>query len=439
LNPLRVIAGLALAIPVWAQYAGPAILSRGEAPSAMRGVPIAFRPFVDISGIYDTGLTGVSIANAEGDLASDSAFGVELSAGVSGAHAWKRTSLGLDYRGSARHYTRKTYYDGTDHALSFGLTHQASRRLIFNIRESAGMFSRDFGLVGLQSTVPFDPAHSYIPNTDFFDNRTLYFSSQADLTYQKSARMSYTLGGDIFTAKRRSNALYGVTGGSARGDMQYRLGRRTTVGLSYNYSHFYYSRELGGSDIQSGIATYSARLTKQVEFSAYGGVFRSETKLVQTVAIDPVIAAIIGRSSGQTVHYRTDYSPTVAARLSRTFRRAIVSGGFSRGVTPGNGLFLTSVNNRADGQLSYNGSRRWSAGLGAGYSWSDVISNANGGYRSTEANATIARRLAPSVHVRATFSVRQYDSAEFSRYNRLIYRATIGMSFSPGNLPVRIW
>jgi hypothetical protein len=34
---------------------------------------------------------------------------------------------------------------------------------------------------------------------------------------------------------------------------------------------------------------------------------------------------------------------------------------------------------------------------------------------------------------------RRYDSGTFSRYDRLIYRGTIGISFSPGDLPVRIW
>ncbi|MCL5745637.1 MAG: hypothetical protein M1541_17220, partial [Acidobacteria bacterium] len=440
LYSLRAFALLSVGLPLWAQYAGPAILSRGEAPTAMRGAPITFRPFLDIMGVYDTGLTGVSVRNNEGDLAQDSSLGVEASAGVSGSHAWRRTTVGLDYRGSVRHYTRKTYYDGTDHAFGLGLTHQMSRRVMFSLRESAGMFSRDFGLIGgLRSTVPFDPVSSYLPSTDFFDNRTLYMSSQADFTYQKSARLSFNGGGDIFAARRRSQALYGVTGASARGDMQYRVARYTTIGATYSFAHYDFSKGFGGSDIHTIAATYAHRLTRRLEFSGYGGAFRSETKFIQAVQIDPVIAAIIGVSSGIRVVHRIDTAPAGGARLSYSFRRAVASVGYSRGTTPGNGLFLTSQTSTVDGQLTYNGFKRWSAGLSGGYRSNKVISNVDGNYSGYSGSATLARRLIPAVHFRASFYVQQYDSGSFSRYNRLIYRGTVGFSFSPGDLPVRIW
>jgi hypothetical protein len=440
LNLIRAVALLSLGVPLWAQYAGPAILSRGEAPTAMRGAPISFRPFIDLMGLYDTGLSGVSVRNNQGDLAQDSGVGIEASAGVSGSHAWRHTTLGLDYRGSLRHYTKKTYYDGTDHAFNLGISHQLTRRVMFSLRESAGMFSRDFGLIGgLRSTVPFDPVSSYLPSTDFFDNRTLYMSSQADFTYQKSARLSFNGGGDVFAAKRRSKALYGMTGASARGDMQYRVGRYTTVGASYAFAHYQFSRGFGGSDIHTMVGTYAVRLNKRLEFSGFGGVYRSETKFIQAVQIDPVIAAIIGQSSGIRVLHRIDSAPTIGARLSQSFRRAVASVGYTRATNPGNGLFLTSETSTYDGQLSYNGFKRWSAGLNAGYNTSKVISNVNGNYSGLTGGASLARRLFPAVHLRANFNVQQYDSGTFSKYNRLIYRATVGFSFSPGDLPVRVW
>ena len=45
----QALAVLALSIPAFAQYAGPAILSRGEAPSAMGEPQITFRPYFDFS------------------------------------------------------------------------------------------------------------------------------------------------------------------------------------------------------------------------------------------------------------------------------------------------------------------------------------------------------------------------------------------------------
>ena len=113
LNPIRALALLAAAIPAAAQFAGPAILTRGEAPAAMDTPGIDFRPFMELGGVYDTGLTGVAV-NSNGQLGSAASPGVTFSGGVSGLHSWKRTKVGLDYHGSLYHYTQTTYYDGTD-------------------------------------------------------------------------------------------------------------------------------------------------------------------------------------------------------------------------------------------------------------------------------------------------------------------------------------
>jgi hypothetical protein len=439
LKILRALLAIGSVMPCLAQYAGPAILSRGEAPTAMRGVPISFRPFVSLRGVYDTGLTGAGVVDNFGNLAEDHGMGVELSVGVSGSHAWKRTLIGLDYGGSARHYNRKTFYDGTDHSVNLGITHQLSRRMNFNLRQSAGIFSRDFGLIGLQSAIPFDPGASYIPNTDFFDNRTLYFSTQADLTYIRSARLSFNLGGDAFAAKRRSSALFGVTGTTARGDMQYRAGRYSTVGINYTFSQFHFSKGFGGTDLHNLAATFATRFTRTVELSMYAGAFRSETKYVQSVQIDPVIAAIIGVQSGLSVLHRIDTSPSFGARLSKTFKNAVAGISASRSVTPGNGLFLTSIQNSVSGQFSYNGVRHWSFGSSVNYGYSKAISNVVGNYANLSGTLSASRRVVGSLHGVVDFGIRQYDSPDFSRYSRLTYRATIGFSWSPGTLPLRIW
>ena len=189
---------------------------------------IDFRPFLSVTGTYDTGLTGVSV-NSTGQLASTDSYGLQFSGGISGIHSWKHTKLGLDYTGSVSEYFQKTYYDSTNQSLSLSVIHQFSRRFSLNLRESAGLFSQNYTSLGLPQTVPFDPSQSYVPVTDFFDNRTLYLTTQADVIYQKNARLSFDFGGDVFINKRRSSALYSATGAAARADVQYRLTRRTTV------------------------------------------------------------------------------------------------------------------------------------------------------------------------------------------------------------------
>src|SRR5665811_281979 len=103
----------AWAMPVFAQYAGPAILARGEAPAAMAAPQIDFRPYVDITGAYDTGLSGVAV-NAQGQLGNEASYGLEVTAGISGTHSWRHTKIGLDYRASFRRFLHNTSYDSTD-------------------------------------------------------------------------------------------------------------------------------------------------------------------------------------------------------------------------------------------------------------------------------------------------------------------------------------
>ena len=414
------------------------MLTRGQAPAAMVTPQLDLRPFVEVTGIYDTGLAGV-IINDQGQLAETDAGGVELAGGISGVHSWRHTLVGLDYRGAWRHYTRQTFYDGTDQSLLLGVTQELSRHTSLSLREAAGLYSRDYGVIGLPQSVPFDPGTSFIPNSDFFDNRTIYLSTQADLTVQKTARLSFDMGGDGFLARRRSTALYGVTGGGARGDVQYRISRRSTIGVGYQFTQFSFTRIFSGTDLHAFVGSYAVRLSRNFEFTAYAGVIRAETKFIQSIPLDPVVAALLGQSTGNVIVHRIDYEPTIDARLSRTFRTGVAFVGGGRTITPGNGLFLTSkVTNIAAG-YTYTGLRRWSFNAQAGTSLATSIANVNGKYNNYNGTLTVSRQITGSFHSLVSFGVRQYDSPDFQNYHRLIYTARIGIGFSPGDIPLRLW
>jgi hypothetical protein len=429
-----------MSLPVYAQYAGPAILSRGEAPAAMSGPNISFRPFVEFTGTYDTGLSGVVLKEGtSSDLANSSSYGMSLAAGVSGTHRWRHTTLGLDYRASVQHYAKTTYYDSTNQSLLLGISHQISRHVTLTLRESAGMFSRDSGLLGLPQTVPFDPSSANIPTTDFFDNRTIYLSSQADLIYQKSARLSFSAGGDTFLTRRRSSALYGVKGDTARGDVQYRISRRSTIGTSYNYTHFTFTGLFSGTDFHAVNATYSIRISRNFEISAYGGILRAETKFIQNVPVDPIITAILGITSSQAVQHNITRQPNLGGRISRTYRRGVayVSGGNS--MTPGNGLFLTSSVSNVSAGYTYTGLRRWSFSSDVTYNHAKSIGHNIGRYSDVSGTVSLSRQIQRTVHFVFGLDVRQYQSGNYQKYNRLVYGAHIGLGFSPGDVPLRVW
>ena len=309
MNFVRAAALLACASPIFAQYGGPAILARGQAPAAMNATQIDFRPFLTLGASYNSGLGGVSV-DQFGIPVQDNSFGVAVSGGITGLHSWKHTHLGLDYRLSLQHYPGHTFYDGSNQNLMLGIDHLLTRHINLSIHTGAGMASGYAAGSTLLSTIPFDPSTLYQPGNEFYDNRTVYMSTQVGLSIQRSTRLSFSLGGQAFLTRRRSTALYGEAGGGARGDVQYRLTRRSTIGAGYTYTHYAFHGIFSSTDVHSVVGTYAIQLTRSTEFSAYAGVARYETKFVQTVPVDPAIAALIGISSAQRVAYGANSIPT---------------------------------------------------------------------------------------------------------------------------------
>lgn len=425
-------------MPLFGQYAGPAILSRGEAPAALAGAQLDFRPYLELTGIYSTGLAGVLVSST-GGVANSVGYGVAITGGISGIHRWRHTKVALDYRGTLYYYRPVDYYDNGDQSLLIGISHQFSRHTVLTLRETAGLFSRDSGLPGITAAIPFDPSTAYIPNTDFFDNRTVYLATQADFTMQYSARLSFDLGGDFFLNRRRSTALYGVTGESARGDVQYRLTRNSTAGFDYSFLHFGYHDIFSSADVHSFTGTYAVRLTRRLEFTGYAGAARVESKFVQSVPVDPIITQLFGITSTSSVIYSANYVPIINGRLSEVFHHGVAYIGGGHAVTPGNGLFLTSYVTTLTGGYTYTGVRRWSFAAQAQYSRGDSIANVVGIYGDYGGGVSASRAVTRYMHIVFTASGLRYDSPTIQQYNRPVYNVTAGVGFSPGDLPVRVW
>jgi hypothetical protein len=425
-------------MPVYGQYAGPAILSRGEAPAALASAQLDFRPYVDITSTYSTGLAGVMVTTS-GQLATSTGYGITIIGGISGIHRWRHTKVALDYHGSLYYFKPAAAYNNGDQSLMVGISHQFTRHTMLSLRETVGVSSIDTGLPAVTTAAPFDPTTSYIPNTDFFDNRTIYLSSQADFTVQQSARLSFDFGGDFFLNRRSSTALYGVTGESARGDVQYRLTRNSTIGFDYSYYHYGYHDIFSDADIHTFNGTYAVRLSRRLEFSGYAGVARSESTFVQSVPVDPIITELFGITSTTAVVHSVNYLPNINARLSQTFYRGVLYVGGGHTVTPGNGLFLTSYVTRFTAGYNYSGIRRWSFSAQGEYDRGDSISNVTGIYGDYGGGLTVSRQVSRFFHVLFSFSGLKYDSPSIQQYNHTVYNVNAGFGFSPGDVPVRVW
>jgi hypothetical protein len=422
--------------PAEAQYGGPAILSRGGT-STLR-IPtesIRIRPFATVNANYDTGITPV-VVTPKGAIPNDSSLGFDVSAGLYGYHRWKSATLGVDYKGSYRDYIKNTYYNGTDQSLSLIYTKQALRHLSYTLRESAGLFSQNFFTAGPYNLV--DATFANTPTNDIFDGRTLYLNTMGDVTYQATARLSFNMGGDGFVVRRRSSSLYGVTGYRARGDMAYRTSRYATSGVAYDFTHFEYTKGFGGSDIHTLAFTQAFRIGRYWELSMRAGGSRVETLGLIQVAIDPVIAAIIGTSQGIQVIYRVNWVPSANVLLTRKFHYSTLSFSYDRGVIPGNGVYLTSRQESFMGSFSYTGLRKTNIGVSGGHTSFGSLTQTVGNYSGSTGGAGLTYKISGPFHFIARFDYRRYDIAA-SVFRRDSYRASLGFGFSPKDVPLSLW
>lgn len=418
------------------EYGGPTILSRG-AGTLMRGggEAIRLRPFVRLTGFYDSGLTPFSL-DPQGQVPEVNHYGAAVEFGVLGYRQWRRTVLGADYRGNYRHYPAQTYFNGTDHHLALGVAHQVSRRVVMSLRQQAGVFSRSFGIPDAQGFL--DPYFSPTPRNELFDAQVYYLSSLGDVTFQMGRHWSSNLGGSGFVVRRRHASLIGVQGWIARGDVARRVGRNHAIGFDYDYVHFGFTRLFGTADGHGVGFNWAARLGRRWDFGVRAGAVRLEIKGLRRVTLDPVVAAILGQTTGIEAFHSLNYLGRGDARLSRVFRRSRLGFYYSRGIHPGNGIFLTSAAESAGVDFSYTGFRKWNLGASAGYSRLASLSEQLGSYVSYHAGGGVGYQMFRHTHFTARADARNFE-IHGSSFRRTTYHVSIGLAFSPGEVPLSLW
>jgi hypothetical protein len=419
------------------EYRGPAILSRGlSALFSPDRELLRLRPFISARGVYDTGMANISV-NEAGELVQQDAYGVEASFGVTGQHAWRRTLLGLQYNGRLRHYTGRTYYDGFDNYLSLNLVHRTSARTTIVVSPGVASMSRGHFSPGISSAY-YSPELEALTGDEMFDNRVTAVVGSGRLIHQRTARTSFSLGGTGFTAHRRSAALVGLNGATAVGDVAYRLGRHSTLGVDYAFLHYDFQRAYGSVDGHGVALNYSTRMGRHWTLGLRGGGFRVEVTRLQLVTLDPVIAAIIGRRVAVSTDYLRRYVPNLSADLSYRFRRGSVAFRYSRSVSPGNGLYLTSDRETGGVSVTYRGTRRASFHGNVSFSQQRAVMQDLGRYRSYWSDAGMNYLLGQGLSLSASVGARKWDVRD-SLYSRIGCRFTVGLSYSPGTVPLSLW
>jgi len=418
-------------------YQGPSILSRDKSLIGERGGKLLdFRYYAEVTGVFDSGLVPL-ITNAQGNLVNvGGAYGVETGFGVIGTRRWKRDKLSLEYKGAYRQYSIANVTQGLDQFLNLAYSRRVTERLTLDLKEIAGTSSLangSFSYLPLTNTDLFA-----LPANELFDIRTNFAQSRVDATWQQTARLSFGFGGEGFVVRRSSLLLAGLNGYDARANAAYRLTSRETLTGDYNYAYYDFQRAFGNSRLQSVSLGYSIGLSRRYDFSLRAGGIRIDSLGITQVAIDPAIAAIVGENYANVTSARTNYAPLAEARALRRFDRSSLMVAYAMGVSPGNGVYLTSRQTSATAGYSYTGYRRWTFALNSGYSELSSIGQTLGKYTNVQGGTGVTYKVGRETHIQFRYDYRHYTTQN-TIYQKDSNRVSLGLAFSPGETPLAIW
>jgi hypothetical protein len=438
-----IVLGCWLASTAFAQsgggYLGPAILSSGATGVGNRsGQQVDLRFFGGVNGFYDSSVQPVAV-DAKGNLITINGLeGVEVTFGAYGSHAWRSALLGVDYRGIVREYNGDSELDGIDQALVLGYTLQESRRVTFNGQLLAGILSN--GLAGASILAPEPTITNVVatPTTLLFDNRSYYLQGGLDVSLLESPRTTISFGGQGFEVWRQSALLVGVEGYNARGTIEHKLNKTTSIGFTYQRQHFDFPRAFGQADIDTGEGFLGTKLGARWTLTVRGGVFHAEVKGLQTVALNPVVAALLGQTAAIQAFYREDIYPSGQISLTRSFKTASMNFAYAQTVSPGNGVYLTSKSETGAATYSYSGIRKVNLSVAGGYNSLSSLGQGIQPYRGAIAGGGMTYTLPYSLHLVARYDYR-YQEIESLTYKHTGYRVTLGVMFSPGKVPLSLW
>jgi len=413
-------------------YLGPGVLSHGAGDIGKRGgEDVTLRYYASAMGIYDNGLLPYALDNSGQLISVNGLWGTEVNFGAYGVHDFRHARLGLDYSGTYRYYNQNTFYNGTNQQLALGYTYQKSRRLVFDMRQIAGTISNATAFGGFAAI----PDAIITPSSLLFDNRADFLQSSMDVNFLLSDRTTLTAGGQGFGIWRKAPGLIGMRGYELHGTMQRRISRRTTIGVQYSHMHFDFPKAFGESDINGYAGLWTAQLSRFWTARVTAGIYQAEVQGLQTVAVDPTISALLGVTSTVQTFYQKRTFPQWNVGLDRRFQHATLSFSYTRGVTPGNGVYLTSRQESGNASLSYQGSRKWSYSVNAGYTRLSGIAQNLNPYAAFTGGTVLTYAITNPFHVVAEYDARHLDIVD-AVFRRTSSRASLGISFSPGDVPL---
>lgn len=416
--------------------------SGGGQPS---GGSTGVRPWLAANGTYSENLSVDSGFNH-----NPSTLGYGASAGLSGGKAWQRDSLAGAATTSYQHYGSGGQSSGVSFAGALGYSHQISQRASFFASQSfsttfggygygAGMGSfgsfglsglgvfRDFGIGG-NFGIP-DPANNGVVDADVIGSRVNFMASSAGFSFQPSLRWQFGVGGTVTIARRENSRLNDVTSYGGGGSAGYRVSERLTVGVSSQYSTFSYGGLFSDNKSFSGGLGFTYQFSPNTSASVMAGVSSYRSNSFGSVAIDPIVASLIGQPSVLSLQKIAVTSGGGSANISHNRGPFGLAVSYDRGISPGNGLLYASFRDSVNGSISYRPINR--IGFGAFSSYSRLRSLLQSGARndSTSIGGNVDVKLTNALFLTMGGG---YRYSSLSDQRSLTQRfATLGLSWSP--------
>jgi len=419
-------------------YSGPAVLSRSFSTNR----PVIFQnqawtELFGVSGVYDTGVTKVT--NPDGSPGDAALSGVQLKWSLTGTHYFHHDVLAASYSGNYTNYSGPGGYNGANNSMMVDYTHVISRHVSLNLLESGAILSQNYILANpyLGSASITGTSISSSPNVQISDEGLKQFTSHADLTWQKTARLSFVFGASWFGVSYDNPTLLSSTGEQARADVVYRLTRKTSVGAYYSFTNYLYQRGVGNSNFGTAGLIYSYALSRSMQLRLRGGLSNVRSQGQETVQIAPAIAALLGQSSGIIDSRTTTLTNDISAQFVKDFRHgATASIAFAHGVSPGNGLFMTSEQQSISASATTPFLRRYALMVGFGRDTLVAIGQNLSNYASDYGRISITRRFNRGVACDFSTEFRHYDLASPGAARNEL-RLVSGFTWGPGE--GRLW
>jgi hypothetical protein len=421
------------------EYTGPAVLSRSYTVyQPLISQDVKWQETFGINTAVDTGAYGVAAAN--GQVSYPLLYSTQTTFSLRARHAWRKEELAVTFGATDSHYfgggTTIPNYSGGNYNLTVNYRQILTPHLSVAIIGSGVLYSQNYALEnpnGAQTDVA-NISIASSPNIQIFDNGSKQFTTSVNFTYQQTARLSYSGGIGYFGIERNAPGFLGTTGQQAQGDLNYRLTKKTTVGLYYSWNYYLIAHGSGTTYTNTAGLIYSYALGRSVQLRLRAGGSQVETLGLQLVPIDPTIAALLGQAAGLIDSYQKFRTTDISAQIIKDFgSRRTASISYARGISPGNGIYQASEQESIGAGFNTLLWRRYAVTLTAGHDQLKSVAQTLGTYGSKSVSFGVSRALGHGLSMNFGATARRLDitNVAFIPLHDQ-YRITTGISYTPG-------